>query len=331
MRGFLPGWCSTLKPSLISVARKLKLYQLAVFEQVLRSGSLRQAANQLNLTQPAVTKVIHELESYFNGSLLIRASRGIAPTDLGELVARRARMMLAELRAMHDEVGAYQGGITGHVTIGTLISASASLLPKTLQRFKQRGANVLVSLRVGEMDQLFPALAGGDMDIVVGRIPDDWRTHDKEAALDMETLYSETLCVVAGVRHPMHAQGRVTLSHLHGFPWVLPPHDALLRSTVDRLFADAGLDLPADVVESLSILTNVSLMQDQRTVGLVPLETAEQFVCSGMLRAFDLDSPLHFGNIGCFYSAHRTLGHAACLFRECLRDVSRARATLASA
>ena len=60
-----------MKFTTISVARKLKFYQLVVFDQVLQSGSLVRAAQALNLTQPAVTKIIHELESYFEAPLLV--------------------------------------------------------------------------------------------------------------------------------------------------------------------------------------------------------------------------------------------------------------------
>lgn len=65
-----------MKFSTQSIARKLKFHQLVVFEQVLQSGSLVRASQALNLTQPAVTKIIHELESYFEAPLLIRSNRG---------------------------------------------------------------------------------------------------------------------------------------------------------------------------------------------------------------------------------------------------------------
>ncbi|WP_242486363.1 LysR substrate-binding domain-containing protein [Pseudomonas sp. TH03] len=84
------------------------------------------------------------------------------------------------------------------------------------------------------------------------------------------------------------------------------------------MFSDAALPAPDNVVESLSILTNISLMQDQQTVALMPCEAALQFIRSGLLKAFDLGAPMQFGDIGCFYSKTRALGPAAQLFRECL-------------
>ncbi|PWU27037.1 LysR family transcriptional regulator [Pseudomonas sp. RW407] len=307
-----------MKSSVVSVARKLKFYQLVVFDQVAQSGSLLRAAQVLNMTQPAVTKVIHELESYFDAPLLERGNRGVSVTELGELVLRRARSMLAELRALSDEVEAFRDGTSGHVVVGTLISASTSLLPRALRLLKSRAPRVLVSVRVGQFDQLFPALIGGEVDLVVGRVPDDWLARGEAQALGVDVLYEERLCIVGGQEHPLHGRAGLGLADLHDCPWVLPPPGSLLRQTVDRLFTRAGLALPGNVIESLSVLTNVALMQDQRTVGLLPLETARQLAQPGGVRAFELGMPLRFGDIGCFHPGERELGPAARLFRECL-------------
>lgn len=318
-----------MKFTTISVARKLKFYQLVVFDQVLQSGSLVRAAQALNLTQPAVTKIIHELESYFDAPLLIRSNRGVSATELGELVVRRAKSLLAELRSLTDEVNAFQDGTSGHVMVGTLISASSSLLPRAMQLLKQRAPGVLVSLRVGQMDQLFPALAVGELDLVVGRVPDDWSWRNESPLLEVEVLYGEQLSVVAGVNHPLHGSDPVNLTQLHSFPWVLPTRDSLLRRTADKLFAEAKLSTPGNVVESLSILTNITLMQDQQTVALMPYEASQQFIQAGMLKAFDLGTQLQFGDIGCFFSNGRALGPAARLFRECLNLAREEPASLA--
>ncbi|MBK5550651.1 LysR family transcriptional regulator [Pseudomonas sp. TH03] len=309
-----------MKFTTISVARKLKFYQLVVFDQVLQSGSLVRAAQTLNLTQPAVTKIIHELESYFDAPLLIRGNRGVTATELGELVARRAKSLLAELRSLTDEVNTFQEGMSGHVMVGTLISASTSLLPRAMQLLKQQAPGVLVSLRLGQMDQLFPALAVGEVDLVVGRVPDDWCWRKESPLLEVDVLYAEELSIVAGADHPLHTGAPVSLGSLHAFPWVLPTQDSLLRHTADKLFSNAALPTPANVVESLSILTNITLMQDQQTVALMPYEASQQFISVGLLKAFDLGAPMQFGDIGCFFSNARALGPAARLFRECLYE-----------
>ncbi|WP_460420657.1 LysR family transcriptional regulator [Pseudomonas sp. ZL2] len=313
-----------MKSTVVSVARKLKLYQLVVFDQVLRSGSLVGAAQALNLTQPAVTKIIHEMEAFLGAALLVRGNRGVRATELGGVVVRRAHAMLTELRSLTDEVNAYHSGTTGQVMVGSLTSSSALLLPHTLRLLKESAPGVLVTVRVGHMDQLFSSLLAGELDIVVGRIPDDWRWHEYEPRLKVDVLCEEGLCIVAGAEHPLHASARpVSLAELHPFPWILPPRSGLLRRTVDRLFEELDLGPPANVIESIAALTNYELMQDQQTVGFFPLQTTQQLAHGGKLKAFDLGKPLSFGRIGCFYSANRNLDPASRLFRECLTLANR--------
>ena len=312
-----------MKFTTLSIARKLKFYQLIVYAQVLESGSILRAAQALNLTQPSVTKVIHELESYFGAPLLVRGNRGVTATPLGERVLQRSKSFIADLRLLTDEVNAFLEGSAGHVIVGTLISASAWLLPRATQLLKQKAPKVLLSLRVGQMDQLFPALADGELDLVVGRVPDDWNWRNESPLLKVEPLYREALCVVAGARHPIHKKRAIKFADLHAFPWVLPTRDSFLRRTADALFAEAGLPMPENVVESLSILTNITLMQDQRTIALMPREAIRNFAEAGLLKEFDLGGLLHFGDIGCFYSATREPTPAALLLRECLRNAGR--------
>ncbi|MFT3792429.1 MAG: LysR substrate-binding domain-containing protein [Rudaea sp.] len=312
-----------MKFTTLSIARKLKFYQLIVYAQVLESGSILRAAQALNLTQPSVTKVIHELESYFGAALLVRGNRGVTATPLGERILQRSKSFIADLRLLTDEVNSFLEGSAGHVIVGTLISASAWLLPRATQLLKQKAPKVLLSLRVGQMDQLFPALADGELDLVVGRIPDDWNWRTESPLLKVEPLYREALSVVAGARHPMHRKKRVEFADLREYPWVLPTRDSFLRRTADALFAESQLPIPENVVESLSILTNITLMQDQRTIALMPREAIRNFAEAGLLREFDLGALLHFGDIGCFYSATREPTPAALMLRECLRAASR--------
>jgi DNA-binding transcriptional LysR family regulator len=306
----------------ISLGRKLRFSQIVVFEQVLRSGSILRAAQVLNMTQSAVTKVIHELEHQLGSPLLVRGNRGVSPTEFGGLVARRAKSLLAELRYMSEEVNAFHEGTAGQVLVGTLISASAALLPLAIQLLKARAPAVVVTLRVAQMDQLLPALTVGDLDLVVGRVPEDDNWRAQSPCLEAETLYREPLCFVGGIRHPLAAQASATLQDLLAFPWILPTRDASLRQTADRMFRDAGVAPPTNVVESLSVLTNVTLMLDQATVGLMPDSAARQFAQAGLLAILAVAGLPDFGEIGCFAFTGREPAPAVELFRTCLREAA---------
>ena len=311
----------SLPHTALALARKLKFHQLQVFDRVLETGSLVRAANETGLTQPAVSKIVHELEATFGAPLFLRSNRGMQPTEFGELLGRRVKSLMAELRYLTDEVNAFGSGASGHVIVGTLISASAELLPRTIAQLKARAPGVLVSVREAAMTQLFPALASGDLDIVVGRLPERALPLANAFALTHQVLFRESLCVVGGAKHWVRAPRRVSLARLREGAWILPVPESPSRLAAERLFHEAGLPLPQDVVESLSVLTNIGLMLDSPRVGLMPRAAATRFVDSGLLRVLADTEPGSFGDVGYSLRADKQPSPACERFIACLREV----------
>ncbi|GGH55448.1 hypothetical protein GCM10010975_13020 [Comamonas phosphati] len=120
------------KHSRLSLARRLRLQQLAVFEKVVEMGSILAASRELAMTQPAVSKSIHDLEQQLDGLLFVRGKRGVVLTEFGSLFERHTKSMLAELRYLAEDLNDWQSGASGHVIVGTLITASATLLAAAL-------------------------------------------------------------------------------------------------------------------------------------------------------------------------------------------------------
>jgi len=304
------------------LGRRLKVSQLVIFNRVMETGSLLRAANDLQMTQPAVTKVVQELEYCFEGELFSRTNRGVVPTDLGLLVARRIKSLLAELRLLADEVNDFRGGVTGHVVVGTLISASAHLLPSAIASLKRDAPGVLVTVREGPTVELFSALATGDLDVVVGRLPESELPISNAFPLSHFSLFDDQLCVVAGKPHADGLSAVTALPELEGVPWILPPPESPMRLTADRLFRTSGLPFPADAIESLSMLTNIGLLLEAPRVALMPHRVARQFVRMGLLHVLDLPAIGTFGSVGYSVRAGRDLTPAGQSLIARLRQVA---------
>ena len=112
-----------------SLARRLRLQQLMVFTKVVQAGSILAASRELAMTQPAVSKSVHELEAQLGGALFVRGKRGVVLTEFGQLFERHAKTLIGELRYLAEDLNASQSGNAGHVIVGTLITASATLMP----------------------------------------------------------------------------------------------------------------------------------------------------------------------------------------------------------
>jgi DNA-binding transcriptional LysR family regulator len=312
--------------SQIGLSRNLKLSQLLVFDRVMETGSIQRAANDIGLTQPAVTKVIQELESSLEGALFERSNRGVVPTDLGRVVGRRIKSLLAEFRHMSEELDHFRFGTAGHVVVGTLIAASAHLLPIAITRMKMRAPEVLITIREGPTAQLFPSLATGELDIVVGRLPEVELPISDAFPLKHHALFDDSLAVVVGSRHALGHVSITSLCDLAMAPWILPTTDSPLRYSVERMFRQAGLSLPGDVVESLSVLTNLGVLLESPRVAVMPRVAAMQFMRAGLLCIIDIPESGSFGTVGYSVRSHKEMTPACESFIECLREVAQAAA-----
>lgn len=303
--------------------RHLKFRPLLIFDRVLQRGSILHAARELHLTQPAVTKAVHELESHLGVQLFERGNRGVSPTAYGLMLGSRVKSVIAEVRYLADELNAFRSGETGHVIVGTLIAGSAKLLPLAIAMLKAKAPAVLITVREGVPDRLYPALATGELDAVVGRLPERDHPITKTFPLQHYSLFTESFSVAVRRDHPLTARKKPKLSDTMDWPWILPVPESPSRPAADRLFADAGLPLPIHHVESLSLLTNVGLMIHGNACGLMPRGALELFSSAGMLVSLSIPGVGHFGEVGYSVRAGKPLSPAAVQFTDALREVAR--------
>jgi len=297
----------------------LKLRPLLIFERVFNSPSIASAARELNMSQSAVTKAIQELEAALDVPLFERSNRGVAPTCYGTLLGQRLRTVISELRYLTDELNTFRSGESGHVIVGTLISASAQLLPKAIIRLKQQRPGVLVTVREGSNEQLFHALANGELDIVVGRLPEKNLPLMRRFPFEHTVLYPDEICAVSGPRHALAHVSRLRLQDLLQFPWIFPLQESPARAIVERLLRDAGLDLPLNITESLSLVTNIGLLQDSSSILFMPRAAARHFQGLGLLSILNLGKLGKFGDVGYSIRADRQPTPATQRFIDCLR------------
>jgi DNA-binding transcriptional LysR family regulator len=306
----------------LGLSRRIRLSQLVIFDRVVQTGSIMRTAHDMSMTQPAVTKVIHELETSFDGELFSRSNRGVVPTELGLMLSRRVKSLLGELRYMTEELNEFRQGTAGRVIVGTLISASAYLLPAAITLLKQRAPGISVTVREAPTTTLFPALATGELDIVVGRLPEIELPIANAFPLSHYSLFEDSLSVVMGARHKLDLEAG-SLKDLAALPWILPSSESPLRSSVERMFREAKVPLPVDLVESLSILTNLGLLMGAPRVALMPRAAAQQFIRAGLLRSIEIAEAGSFGQVGYSVRASKEHSRACEVLVACLREVAK--------
>ncbi|MGV9776532.1 LysR substrate-binding domain-containing protein [Streptosporangium sp. NPDC003464] len=243
---------------------RLKLKHLVLVTAIAEQGSILRAAERLHLAQPAVTRGLREVERILGVELFSRGPRGVTPTVFGEAFIDHARAVQAELRRAGDRIAGLADGEAGTVTVGTLLTATNVLLPRSIASLKAERPGVTVIVREGTFDSLVPRLVDGETDLILGRL----NPIEDRPGLRQIPLYNEPVLLVARAGHP--AEQARTLPELLGYPWILPLEQTSLRQELEQVFHRQGLALPGNRVECTSILTIRSLLLETDMIAALP-------------------------------------------------------------
>lgn len=216
----------------------LKLPQLRVVVAIDSNRSLLKASAALSLSQPALTKTLHDLEEKLQLKLFDRHARGVRPTEAGAVVIRAARRILAEVHRLDDDLEMLEVEGGGTVAVGALPVAAAGILPGVLARLKAAYPQLGVRVHQGRTDDLLPLLASGEIDLVLGRLYEATDT-DRFAR---EPLWLEPFSILAHAGHRIFAQGAPTVEDLKACEFVLPTMTQRLGQEIETIRAALGLD-----------------------------------------------------------------------------------------
>ena len=294
---------------------RLKLRQLRLLTAIADEGTVLKGSQVLNIAQPAATKSVKELEDALGVQLFERSSRGVTPTDFGHVMIKHAKLILAQLRHAGEELQSLEEGLSGRVHVGTLLAASTSLLPRALARLRERRPGIAVTVAEGTIDRLMPGLRTGDIDVVLGRLP-EYRERD---GLRQEVLYQDTVSIMVREDHPLTTRASLALADLVDQAWVMPPTQTSLRRQIDQAFRHEDLEPPRDVIESVSILTNHALLKSTDMLAAMPHQ-----VGIGQAGLIPLPVTLEGANsrIGATTHANVELSAAAAYFMSVIHEVA---------
>lgn len=258
---------------------RVSIRQLRLVAAIAEVGSMVRAGEAIGMTQPGVSKAVRDLERDLGVALFERGNRGVTPTSYGEALVRHAERVLAQLEHAAQELDDLAHGAGGRVAVGTLLAASAWLLPRAIDRLRTERPRVIVDVIEGTNDRLQPMLLRGELDMVVGRLSE----FRHRAGIHHEPIYADEILLLARPGHRLADRAHLRLADLQEADWILPPPETSLRRQLEKAFSDAGLDPPRCVVQSVSLLTNRHLLRDSDLVGAWPRGVAADDLAQGHL------------------------------------------------
>ncbi len=273
------------------LSRRLRLQQFAIFIKVIEAGSVLAASRELAMTQPAISKSIQDLEAQVGTRLFERGKTGMRVTESGMVFESHARLILSQLRYLSEDLDAMKTGMSGHLIVGTLIAASATLLPNAIGNLRSFAPDVDVTVKVGSNSTLHPQLIKGEVDIVLGILPEELavasKHHHDISLLKHVPLFDEGFDVVISAKHPLAAQERIGMHELGAMGWIIPTRESANYLAAQQFFHSNGQKMPQRVIESVSILTNLELVIQWGMVAMMPKSAARRFERLGLVKALE--------------------------------------------
>jgi DNA-binding transcriptional LysR family regulator len=213
----------------------MEIRQLRYFEGVVRHRHFTRAAEDLHVAQSAISHQVRQLERELGVELLRRTTRSVQPTEAGELVAARARLILAEADALQGDVDELRGLVRGHVAVGALLFGGELDIPALLASFTATFPDVELGLHERTAQGMIDGLNDGSLDLAFAL------ESDPPDGLDRLELSEEELAVVVGPAHPLAGKRPLPIAALAGHPLIAFQRGSSTRELVDAAFAAAGV------------------------------------------------------------------------------------------
>ncbi len=210
---------------------------LKSFQTVARTSSFTKAAEQLMLTQPAVSRQIRQLEQTLGVVLFDRLGHRVELTDAGQELARLSQELLAQADRVVESVRRYGSGVHGRLRIGASTTPGYYMLPSILGRFRRTHPSVELQFKVDNSQAIERDVLHNELDLgLVGVEPE-------KGALLVEAIADDEIVCFGAADHPLGRRKRVPLGSLEDSTWVVRERGSATRQLFERWLHSTGSEM----------------------------------------------------------------------------------------
>jgi LysR family pca operon transcriptional activator len=264
---------------ILAASSRVSLRHLHCFVAIAQSGSLLRAAEQLAISQPAISKRLVELEDIVGTALFTRGRQGARLTREGQRLLPYATQMLATLREGLHAVAVPENPQRAEVRFGVLPTLAAILVPRAFAAMRDAWRDVELEAVTASNSELLAGVRAGQLAFAVNRAADP----ELSEGLRFEYLFADPLVVVTRPGHPAARVGLRETAAGGAFPVLLPPAGTLIRQSADRLLDEAGAGKPAILLQTLSMSLSRAMTLEHDAIWLVPRSAVARDIASNSL------------------------------------------------
>jgi LysR family transcriptional regulator, carnitine catabolism transcriptional activator len=209
--------------------------QLQAFVLASRFGVLTRAADEMFITQSAVSVLIRQLEESLGMRLFDRTSRSLRPTVAAQEILPTAERMLRDLESIKSNVKELSGRERGQLRFAATPSIAAAVMPELIAEYKLRYPNIEISIDDAATDRLTASTLTGDVEFSIGTIS------DRPEGISLQCLAHAPLCAICPRDMPLAARRRVTWEDVLQHPWITARASSGIRHLIDETLMTLGV------------------------------------------------------------------------------------------
>lgn len=289
---------------------KLGLYK--IFQQVSRSKSFSKAAEELYMTQPAVSQSIMNLEKELNIRLFNRTSKGVTLTNEGQHLYEYVNSALSLLEAGENKILEFKNLLEGELKIGAGDTISKYYLIKYLEEFHRLYPNIKLKIRNGTTLELCQLVKSGEIDIAVCNFP------IKDSTLKMKPIKQIQDIFICGEKYKKILGKKVKFNELVESPLIFLEKNSVSRKYVEGFIESKGYKISPEVeIGSYDLLLEFAKIN--LGVACVIREFSSEYIDKGIVYEVNIEEEIPKRDIGVCYAKKVPLSLAAIKFIELLK------------
>lgn len=255
----------------VLISKGLKFNHIKLIAALKDTGQLSAAARQMNIRQPAASRLISELEKIVGKKIYSGHPRGILLTDTGNQLAKGAKKFLIGLNELEREVSETANGLVGKVNIGAITGASLDIILPFLKIAREKFPKIEITITIDTSKRLANDLLNGKLDFYLGRI----------AELSNPNLYRskvigvEPMVLIAKYDHPILLEKSINIEQCLRYDWVLQARGEHMRHQLEKYFSENKLEMPKGIISTSSILMVLAIVSNSNSVALISQSVAK--------------------------------------------------------
>ena len=259
--------------------------RLICFVTLVELHHMPSVARVLNITQPAVSSAVNQLEASLKIALFERTTKGMLPTPEGEVLAFHAKRALAELRHVEDDISALKGTLQGTITVGTLPLSRSVILPRAIAHVLKQHPLLHIATVEAPFEQLEVGLRAADLDFIIGALRATGEIND----LVGEGLLNDYMTLAVRRDHPLTKVKNIQLADVLPMQWVLSRKGTPARTLFDKSFIKLNVTPPEPAVETSDHTLLRGLLLNSDMVTAISSQQLYYERLSGQLSVLDIE------------------------------------------